>query len=92
VIKTFAHSDTEALFNGVRVRRWVNIEGPARRKLEYLAAAGALDDLRAPPGNRLEVLKGDRKGQHSIRVSDQFRICFTWVGSDACNVEIVDYH
>ncbi|EQD31684.1 Plasmid maintenance system killer [mine drainage metagenome] len=92
MMKTFADKDTEALFNGVRIRRFVNFEGPARRKLEYLDAAVALEDLRVPPGNRLELLKGDRAGQHCIRVNDQFRVCFRWKDSDACDVEICDYH
>lgn len=92
VIRTFADKNTEALFNGVRVRRLVNIEKPARRKLEYLDAAAVLEDLRVPPGNRLEALKGDRSGQHSIRVNDQFRICLRWANGDACDVEICDYH
>ncbi|MFI4959688.1 MAG: type II toxin-antitoxin system RelE/ParE family toxin [Lysobacterales bacterium] len=92
MIKTFADKDTKSLFNGVRVRRFVNMEGPARRKLEYLDAAGALEDLRVPPGNRLEALKGDRSGQHSIRVNDQFRVCFRWKSGDAYDVEIIDYH
>lgn len=92
VIKTFADKDTEALFNGTRVRRFVNIEKTARRKLEYLDAATMLEDLRVPPGNRLEALKGERSGQHSIRVNDQFRVCFRWTRGDACDVEICDYH
>ena len=92
MIRNFADKDTEALFNGVRVRRFVNFEKPARRKLEYLDAATVLEDLRAPPGNHLEALKGDRSGQHSIRVNDQFRICFRWVNGDACDVEICDCH
>jgi proteic killer suppression protein len=92
MIKTFADEDTEALFNGTRIRRFGNIEGPARRKLEYLDAAAVLADLRIPPGNRLEALKGDRAGQHSIRVNDQFRVCFRWKGGDAFDVEICDYH
>lgn len=69
----------------------MNIEGPARRKLEYLDAAASLDDLRAPPGNRLEALKGNHAGQHGIRVNDQFRVCFRWRSGDAYDVEIVDY-
>jgi proteic killer suppression protein len=73
------------------VRRFVNIEAVARRKLEMVAAAKKLEDLRSPPGNRLEALKGDRAGQHSIRVNDQFRVCFRW-NDGAENVEIVDYH
>lgn len=92
MIKTFADKDTEALFQGERVRRFVNIEGPARRKLDYLDAAAVLDDLRAPPGNRLEALKGNRVGQHSIRVNDQYRVCFRWKAGDAYDVEITDYH
>jgi len=91
MIKTFRCAETESLFNGVRVRRFVNIESVARRKLELVAAAKKLEDLRSPPGNRLEALKGDRAGQHSIRVNDQFRVCFRW-NDGAENVEIVDYH
>jgi proteic killer suppression protein len=92
VIKTFKGTDTEALFNRHRVARFVNIESVARRKLEQLNQAGHIDDLRVPLGNRLEALKGDRAGQHSIRVNDQFRVCFRWTGTDAEDVEIVDYH
>ncbi|MDR3444474.1 type II toxin-antitoxin system RelE/ParE family toxin [Dyella sp.] len=92
MIKTFANKDTEALFNGERVRRWVNIETPARRKLEMVQAAKVLEDLRVPPGNRLEALKGDRAGQHSIRINDQYHVCFIWKDGDAYNVEICDYH
>ena len=91
MIKTFRCTETQSLFNGARVRRFVNIEAVARRKLEVLAAAKKLEDLRSPPGNRLEALKGDRAGQHSIRVNDQFRVCFRW-NDGAENVEIVDYH
>lgn len=92
MIRSFACRDTERLFNDEPVRRFVNILGPARRKLQYLHAAGALEDLRVPPGNRLEALKGDRKGQHSIRINRQWRLCFRWVGGFAEDVEIVDYH
>lgn len=92
MIKTFVDKDTESLFNGVRVRRFASIEGAARRKLDYLDAAGALADLRVPPGNRLEALKGSRAGQYSIRVNDQFRVCFRWLQGDAHAVEITDYH
>jgi len=92
VIKSFKGADTEALFNRKRVARFVNIEAVARRKQEQLNLAGKLADLRIPPGNRLEALKGDRGDQYSIRVNDQFRVCFRWTGTDAENVEIVDYH
>jgi toxin HigB-1 len=91
MIKSFRSAETERLFNGERVQRFRNIESVARRKLEMVAAAKRLDDLRSPPGNRLEVLKGDRAGQHSIRVNDQFRVCFRW-NEGAEHVEIVDYH
>ena len=80
------------MFKGNRVARFANIETIATRKLAMLNQAGRLDDLRVPPGNRLEALKGDRAGQHSIRVNDQFRVCFRWTGTDAEDVEIVDYH
>jgi len=92
VIKTFKCADTEDLFNRKRVARFINIEAVARRKLEQLNQAGKLEDLRIPPGNRLEALKDDRAGQHSIRVNNQFRVCFRWTGMDAEDVEIVDYH
>jgi proteic killer suppression protein len=91
-IKTFRCADTEALFGLQRVARFVNIERAVLRKLKQLDLARRIDDLRAPPGNRLEQLKGDRAGQWSMRVNDQFRICFRWSGSDAEDVEIVDYH
>ena len=85
-------ADTEALFQLRRVARFANIERPALRKLKQLDLARRIEDLRAPPANRLEQLKGDRAGQWSIRVNDQFRICFRWTGSDAEDVEIVNYH
>ena len=91
-IKSFKCKDTQALFVGKRVRRWVSIERPALRKLEQLDWSTVLEDLRAPPGNQLEALKGNRKGQHSIRINDQWRVCFRWTGADAEDVEIVDYH
>lgn len=72
--------------------RWANIEAVARRKLEQLDAASALRDLAAPPGNRLEALRGERNGQHSIRVNDQWRVCFVWTPHGPSDVEIVDYH
>lgn len=74
------------------MRRFVNIEAVAMRKLAILNRAGRLDDLRVPPGNRLEALRGDRSGQHSIRVNDQFRVCFRWTPGGPTDVEIVDYH
>jgi proteic killer suppression protein len=80
------------LFEDQPVRRFRAIERVARRKLLYLHRARTLEDLKAPPDNRLELLKGDRKGQHSIRINDQWRICFTWRDGDAYDVEIVDYH
>ena len=92
MIISFRCSDTEALANGRRVRRFVNIESVARRKLRQVQIAGRLEDLRVPPGNRLEALKGDRAGQHSIRVNDQFRVCFRWTVAGPADVEIVDYH
>ncbi|MBD8871805.1 type II toxin-antitoxin system RelE/ParE family toxin [Rhodanobacter sp. DHB23] len=74
------------------MRRWVNIESIARRKLAQLNAAATLDFLRVPPGNRLEALKGSRSGQYSIRINDQFRVCFVWKDGDAHHVGICDYH
>lgn len=90
-IKSFKCVDTESLFNLGRVRRFTNIERPALRKLKQLDLARRHEDMRAPPGNRLEALRGDRAGQWSVRVNDQFRICFRWKDG-AEDVEIVDYH
>ena len=93
MIKTFADSDTERLFQRERVRRFpAELHRAMLRKLVVVDAAESLDDLRVPPGNRLEKLKGDRAGQHSIRVNDQWRVCFRWERGDAHAVEIVDYH
>jgi toxin HigB-1 len=92
MIRSFRDRDTERLTNDEAVRRFKGIERPARRKLELLASATRLDDLATLPGNRLEALKGNRKGQHSIRINKQWRICFRWVQPDAFDVEIVDYH
>ena len=91
MIRSFADKDTERLFRDEAVRRFGAIERIARRKLLLLDAAAILGDLRVPPGNRLEALKGDRSGQHSIRINDQFRVCFRWE-EGAHDVEIVDYH
>ncbi len=91
MIKSFRCRDTGALFNDQPVRRFAAFERAARRKLAILDAAGGLDDLRIPPGNRLDALKGNRKGQHSIRINDQWRLCFVW-NDGAENVEIIDYH
>jgi toxin HigB-1 len=92
MIQSFACADTKRLFNRLRVARFASIEAVARRKLDQLNAAAALSFLRAPPGNRLEALKGDRAGQHSIRVNDQFRLCFVWGTQGPEHVELVDYH
>ena len=92
MIKSFKCVDTEALSKGIRMRRFVSIEAIARRKLRQLDIAAQLGDLRVPPGNRLEPLKGDRAGQYSIRINDQWRICFRWTEAGAEDVEIVDYH
>ena len=92
MIRSFKDSPTASLFADEDVPRFRAIERQARKKLLLLNAAGALNDLRSPPGNRLEALKRDRQGQHSIRINDQWRICFVWRGSGAENVEIVDYH
>ena len=91
VIRSFKSADTEALAKGVRVRRFVGIAAVARRKLRQLEIAGRLDDLRVPPGNRLEALRGDRFGQYSIRINDQYRISFTWTENRPDEVEISDY-
>lgn len=92
MIVSFKDADTQKLAGGHRVKRFANIEAVARRKLRQLQIAGQLEDLRVPPGNRLEALRGDRAEQHSIRINDQFRICFRWTVAGAENVEIVDYH
>ncbi|HUZ07472.1 MAG TPA: type II toxin-antitoxin system RelE/ParE family toxin [Candidatus Paceibacterota bacterium] len=93
MIVSFACAETEKIFRGERSRRLPpDIQNTARRKLEYVHRARALHDLSMPPGNRLEALKGGRKGQHSIRVNDQWRICFEWRDGNAEQVEIADYH
>jgi toxin HigB-1 len=92
VIRTFNNANTQALFEGKPVRSYVNFRSVAERKLQMLHRATRLDDLRIPPNNRLEALQRDRKGQHSIRINDQWRLCFRFDGRDAWDVEIVDYH
>jgi toxin HigB-1 len=91
-IQSFKSSDAENLFKGQRVKSFVNFQSVAMRKLAMLNRAAALHDLRVPPGNHLEALSGNRKGQHSIRINDQWRICFVWSEQGPTNVEIVDYH
>ena len=92
MIRSFRCKETERLARGFRVRRFVSIERVARRKLAQLDAAATLEFLRVPPGNRLEALRGDRVGQHSIRINDRWRLCFRFVDGDAHDAEIVDYH
>ena len=92
MIQSFADDETRAVFLTGRSRRWANIARLVARRLEALDFASAIEDLREPPGNRLEKLKGDRKGWWSIRINGQFRICFRWDGKDAWDVKIIDYH
>ena len=93
MIQSFADRDTERLFRRERVRRFpLELQRVMLRKLGLVDAAELLDDLRVPPGNRLEKLKGNRAGQHSIRVNDQWRICFRWKDGNAYEVQIADYH
>lgn len=92
MIQSFSCKDTQALFGGATPRRFRAIAEIATRKLTVLHAAATLDFLRSPPGNRLELLVGDRGGQHSIRINSQWRICFVWSSAGPTKVEIVDYH
>jgi proteic killer suppression protein len=92
VIQSFKDADTQLLFEARSGRRWATIASVALRKLDQIEASLTLSDLRVPPGNKLEALKGNRTGQHSIRINDQYRICFVWEPDGAHDVEIVDYH
>lgn len=92
MIQSFVDTETEAVFLRGTSRRWNSIARVAARRLQMLDFAAVIEDLRSPPGNRLEKLKGDRAGQWSIRINEQFQICFRWDGKDAWDVEIVDYH
>ena len=92
MIATFKDKESEALFDGMVAPRFGAFASVAKRKLKMVAAAARIEDLRVPPGNRLEALSGDRAGQWSIRVNDRFRVCFEWANGAAYNVEIVDYH
>jgi toxin HigB-1 len=93
VIRSFRDKVTEAVFNGESSKGFpAGLVKVSRRKLRYLIAAGDLGDLRSPPGNRLEALIGDRRGQHAIRINDQFRVCFVWTAEGPAEVEVVDYH
>jgi toxin HigB-1 len=92
MIRSFRSKETAALFGLQHMRKWAAIERVALRKLVQLNLASTINDLRSPPGNRLEALSGDRKGQWSIRINDQFRICFKWTSQGPEDVEIVDYH
>lgn len=92
MIRSFRCADTQALFATGKSRRFAAIAAVAARKLVQLESAQELRDLASPPGNRLEALRGDRKGQHSIRINDQFRLCFVWTEQGPSDVEIVDYH
>ncbi len=92
MIQSFKCKETQSLFEGGQPRRFRTFQNVAERKLAQLAAAQTLEFLRSPPGNRLEALKRDRAGQHSIRINDQWRVCFVWTDSGPADVEIVDYH
>lgn len=92
MIQSFRNADTKEFFETGASKRWKGIEKAARRKLDQIESASHLADLRIPPGNRLETLKGDRAGQYSIRINDQFRICLIWKADGAHEVEIADYH
>jgi toxin HigB-1 len=92
VIRSFRGRDAQAIYEGKPASRFASLREVIERKLQMLDAAGSINDLRSPPGNRLEALSGDRKGQHSIRINRQFRICFRWTETGPEDVEIADYH
>jgi proteic killer suppression protein len=92
MIQSFADEETEAVYLTGTSRKWGNVARVAARRLQAVDFASAIEDLRDPPGNRLEKLKRDREGRWSIRINDQYRVCFRWDGKDAWDVEIVDYH
>ncbi|HEY4316883.1 MAG TPA: type II toxin-antitoxin system RelE/ParE family toxin [Herbaspirillum sp.] len=92
MILSFRCTSTQALFEGRRQAKFINVRTTAERKLQMLDSAATLGFLRAPPGNRLEALRGNRAGQHSIRINDQWRLCFVWTSDGVIDVEIVDYH
>jgi len=92
MIRSFKHKDAEAIFEGRPTRRFKGILAVAERKLQMLDVAKSIEDLKSPPGNHLEVLKGDRRGQYSIRINDKWRICFRYEDGEVLDVEIVDYH
>ena len=92
VIQSFADRDTQRIFETRKSRKWATILVQALRRLDQIEASSSLKDLQVPPGNKLEALKGDRTGQHSIRINDQYRICFIWKKDGAHEVEITDYH
>jgi toxin HigB-1 len=92
MIQTFRCKDTRDLFEGKSVRRFVNSQAVAMRKLAMLNRSTTVEDLKVPPGNRLELLSGDRAGQYSSRINARWRLCFSWTGRDAQDVELVDYH
>lgn len=92
MIRSFACRDTQRLARGQRVARFAGIDQSARKRLRHLELAERLADLAVVPGNRLEALRGNRAGQHSIRINDQYRLCFRWINGNAVDVEIVDYH
>ena len=92
MIASYADRDTERIASSIRVKKFEQIAKAAQRKLAIIRAATSLNDLMVPPGNRLEALSGNREGQHSIRINDQYRICFRWEDKDAYEIEITDYH